>query len=122
MLHPNLSELSRVHRPVQTNNDDENPYLCGEPTDWPYAWRRESVGGNVQQPGNDKQPSLDCRQRAFGTSCMHQKQGEGLRKYLKQVTVRPNEAPADARNLAVHHETLGPKCRLANGVSARSIG
>src|SRR5207245_6909403 len=82
----------------------------------------KAVDGNVQQPGNDKQPSLDCRQRAFGTSCMHQKQGEGLRKYLKQVTVRPNEAPADARNLAVHHETLGPKCRLANGVSARSIG
>jgi len=85
----------------QVGYDHENPNLCGEPTDRPYTRRPERVGGNIKQPGDDEHPSPDCRQRAGGMSCMHQEQGgDELWKYLKQVTVRPNKAPAHTCNLA----------------------
>ena len=49
----------RVHEHV--GDDHENPGLGNEPTDWPYARRREGVGGNVEQPGDDEHPGADRR-------------------------------------------------------------
>src|SRR5947208_13990494 len=79
----------------QVGHDDENPRLCGEPTDWPYPDGAEGVGGNVKQPGDDEHPGPDRRQRSNGISCMHQAQcGGELWEYLEQIAVRPNKAHA----------------------------
>src|SRR5437879_13890391 len=47
----------------QVSHDDENPRLCGEPTDWPYPDGAEGVGGNIKQAGDDEHPGPDGRQR-----------------------------------------------------------
>src|SRR5437867_2158534 len=58
----------------QVGQNRKNSHLCGEPTDWPYTWRGEGVGGNIKEPGDDEHPSPDYRQRSSGMSCMHQEQ------------------------------------------------
>ena len=45
----------------QVGHDHENPGLCNEPTDRPHARRREGVGGNIKQPGDDEYPGANRR-------------------------------------------------------------
>src|SRR3954468_22243536 len=84
----------------QVSQDHKNSNLCGEPTDRPYTCRRKRIGRNIQQTGDDEHPSPDDGQRPGGVGCMHQKKsGNELWKYLEQISVRTNKAPADTGNL-----------------------
>jgi hypothetical protein len=51
-----------THSDKQVSQNRKNSHLCREPTDWPYSWRGEGVGGNIKQPGDDEHPSPNYRQ------------------------------------------------------------
>ena len=51
-----------THSDKQVGQNRKNSHLRGEPTDWPYTWRAEGVGGNIKEPGDNEHPSPNYRQ------------------------------------------------------------
>jgi len=58
-----LYQLGRVssRSDEYVGHNYENSELCGEPANWPYTGRRESVSRNIEEPGNDEHPSPNRR-------------------------------------------------------------
>jgi hypothetical protein len=82
-----------VRSEKQVGQNYENPDLCGHPTERPYTGRREGIGGNIEDPRDDKDPGPEHRQRSGGLGGMHKEQcSRELRKYLEKVSMGANQS------------------------------